>query len=93
MLTSASRYKFLEASSTTEKKQNSSLSCTLMKLLIIEDELVLLEELDAYLRKQGHLCERAATFLEAEDKIALFDYEMFILDITLPGGCGLTQAD
>lgn len=61
-----------------------------MKMLIIEDEQELLNELESYLQEQGHLCETASTFAEAEDKIMLFRYDMVILDITLPGGSGLT---
>ncbi|BAV05350.1 DNA-binding response regulator, OmpR family, contains REC and winged-helix (wHTH) domain [Filimonas lacunae] len=61
-----------------------------MKLLLVEDEPALLDELETYLGEQGHLCERAATFHEAEDKILLYHYDMVILDITLPGGSGLS---
>jgi len=60
-----------------------------MKILIIEDEISLLEEVAIFLRNAGHLCECASTYYEAEDKLALFDYEMIVLDITLPGGDGL----
>ncbi len=60
-----------------------------MKILIIEDEISLLEEAANFLRDAGHLCECAETFCDAEDKLALFDYDMVVLDITLPGGNGL----
>ena len=60
-----------------------------MKLLLVEDEIDLLDEMEAYFKEQGHLCERAADFNQAEDKITLYSYDMVILDITLPGGTGL----
>ncbi len=60
-----------------------------MKLLIIEDEKVLLESLLEYFNKEGFICESAADFFSAEDKIYLHDYDCIIADITLPGGSGL----
>ncbi|MBN9297553.1 MAG: response regulator transcription factor [Filimonas sp.] len=60
-----------------------------MKLLLVEDEIDLLDEMDAYFSEQGHLCERAIDFVQAEDKLALYSYDVVILDITLPGGSGL----
>ncbi len=60
-----------------------------MKLLIIEDEIQLLETVIEYLSVEGYLCESASTFITAEEKIALYDYDLVILDLTLPGGNGL----
>ncbi len=60
-----------------------------MKLLLIEDEPVLLDEMESYLSEQGYRCEKATTFDEGEDKIALYNYDIIVLDITLPGGSGL----
>ena len=60
-----------------------------MKLLLIEDEPMLLDEMEAYLTEQGYRCEKATTFAAGEDKIVLYDYDVIILDITLPGGNGL----
>ncbi|SFD11685.1 DNA-binding response regulator, OmpR family, contains REC and winged-helix (wHTH) domain [Chitinophaga sp. CF118] len=60
-----------------------------MKLLLVEDEPLLLEEMENYLTEQGYLCEKASTFKEGEDKINLYDYDAIILDINLPGGTGL----
>ncbi|WP_428661690.1 response regulator transcription factor [Runella sp.] len=61
-----------------------------MKLLLIEDEPLLMDEMEAYLTEQGYRCEKAMSFEAAEDKIALYEYDVIILDITLPGGNGLT---
>jgi len=60
-----------------------------MKILIIEDELQLLEAVAEYLAGEGFLCEKASNFNEASEKIALYDYDLLILDLTLPGGDGL----
>ncbi len=60
-----------------------------MKILVVEDEDNLRETLDAFLKKQGFVCETAGSFFAAEDKIAAFEYDIIILDITLPDGNGL----
>ena len=60
-----------------------------MKILIVEDEVVLQKEIVAFLSAQGHHCEYAMTYFEAEDKLAVFDYDITVLDLTLPGGDGL----
>lgn len=60
-----------------------------MKLLIIEDELLLQEEIRRFLADQGYICETASAFSDGEDKISLFHYDVVILDITLPGGSGI----
>jgi DNA-binding response OmpR family regulator len=60
-----------------------------MKLLLVEDEPLLLEEMESYLTEQGYRCEKATNFEEGEDKILLHEYDAIVLDITLPGGNGL----
>lgn len=61
-----------------------------MKLLLIEDEKSLLEAIVQYLSKEGFMCESAADFYLAEEKVLLYHYDCIIADITLPGGSGLT---
>ncbi len=61
-----------------------------MKLLIIEDDDSLREIMCRGLRSEGYIVETASTFLEAEDKIAGYNYECIMLDIMLPDGNGLT---
>lgn len=61
-----------------------------MKLLLIEDEPLLLDEMDHYLTEQGYRCEKALNYKEGEEKITLYEYDVVVLDITLPGGNGLT---
>lgn len=60
-----------------------------MKLLIIEDELNLLEDMLGYLAQDYHVCEGAADFDTASEKISLHTYDIIVLDIMLPGGNGL----
>lgn len=60
-----------------------------MKILLVEDELNLLKATAEYLRKEGYVCEEASTFAAAEDKMAVYQYDIVILDITLPDGTGL----
>lgn len=61
-----------------------------MKLLIIEDEKGLRESVEAYFTEAGNLCEVASTFAIAREKINLYRYDCILLDITLPGGNGLS---
>lgn len=61
-----------------------------MKILIVEDEPSLLEIMKTYLEKERYVVETAKTKSEAQEKIALYDYECILLDIMLPDGNGLT---
>ncbi|MGG5207677.1 response regulator transcription factor [Chryseobacterium sp. MIQD13] len=61
-----------------------------MKILIIEDEKELAKSISEYLSGENYLCEFAATFNEATDKIQAFNYDCILLDIMLPDGNGLT---
>jgi DNA-binding response OmpR family regulator len=60
-----------------------------MKILIIEDEKDLLEAMSGYLTLQGMLCETASNFFKAEDSLSDYNYDIIILDLTLPDGNGL----
>jgi DNA-binding response OmpR family regulator len=60
-----------------------------MKILIIEDEKELLATIKNYLEPEGFLCETASTYFEAEDSLSSYNYDIIILDLTLPGGSGL----
>lgn len=61
-----------------------------MKILIIEDEKALSESIVTYLKEQDYVCEVAADFNTALEKTELHDYDCILLDITLPGGSGLS---
>ena len=60
-----------------------------MKILIIEDEKALQESIFKYLEHQGFICEAVSDFLQAKEKLALFDYDCIVVDIGLPYGSGL----
>jgi DNA-binding response OmpR family regulator len=60
-----------------------------MKLLVIEDNLALLDSITASLLAEKISCETAANFDAAQEKINLYEYDIVIVDINLPGGSGL----
>ena len=60
-----------------------------MKILLIEDEGLLAGSVIAFLKKEGYVCEWAADFYAAEERIALYEYDCALIDITIPGGNGL----
>ena len=60
-----------------------------MKVLVIEDERLLSESIIACLKQEGFICDAAANYKMAIEKIELFDYDCILLDINLPGGSGL----
>lgn len=60
-----------------------------MKILIIEDEPELSKSIATYLSSENYLCEIAADYTRALQKIEDFDYDCILLDLTLPGGSGL----
>ena len=61
-----------------------------MKILVIEDEKALSDSICTYLKAQDYICESAADFKTAIEKTELYDYDCILLDITLPGGSGLS---
>lgn len=60
-----------------------------MKILIIEDEKELAQNIADYLSAENYLCEFAATYAQALEKINLYQYDCILLDLMLPGGSGL----
>lgn len=60
-----------------------------MKLLIAEDEIELRQAISRYLTRDGIICEVASDYHQAVEKIALYDYDLVILDINLSTGSGL----
>ncbi|EAZ79830.1 response regulator transcription factor [Algoriphagus machipongonensis] len=61
-----------------------------MKILLVEDNPELTENISNYLADQGMLCESANTLFDAQDKILSYGYDCIILDLMLPDGNGLT---
>ncbi|MDZ7717394.1 MAG: response regulator [Balneolaceae bacterium] len=60
-----------------------------MKLLIVEDNRDLLENIIKYLEREGHRCETAVDYDEAFDKIMSYTYDVVLIDIMIPKGDGL----
>jgi DNA-binding response OmpR family regulator len=60
-----------------------------MKLLIVEDNEDLLENIRTYLKREGYICEYAKNYSEAFDKVMSYTYDVVLIDIMLPGGSGL----
>lgn len=60
-----------------------------MKLLIIEDNEDLLENIQTYLKREGYICESAQDYQQAFDKVMSYTYDVVLIDIMIPGGSGL----
>lgn len=60
-----------------------------MKLLIVEDEEGLRENIIQFLHKEQYIVEAAPNFQSAIEKISLYDYDCILLDVGLPDGNGL----
>lgn len=61
-----------------------------MKILIIEDETDLRESMEEYFIGAGNICETAADYETAFEKVDFYRYDCILLDINLPGGNGIT---
>lgn len=60
-----------------------------MKILIIEDEPVMQENIRESLLKEKFTVETASDYNSALSKVNDYDYDCILLDIMLPGGSGL----
>ena len=60
-----------------------------MKILIVEDKIELLIGISNYLIKEKYICELAESFRKADEKLSIYEYDIILLDITLPDGNGL----
>jgi len=60
-----------------------------MKILIIEDEPQMLDNMRKTLERERYIVETATDFTSANDKIGAYDYDCILLDINLPDGNGL----
>jgi DNA-binding response OmpR family regulator len=61
-----------------------------MKILIIEDEIELLIAINNFLTKENYVCELAENLRKGFEKLTIYEYDIILLDITLPDGNGLT---
>lgn len=60
-----------------------------MKILIIEDEPEMRDNMVLSLQKEMYIVETAADFVSARGKLEVHNYDCILLDIGLPGGSGL----
>ena len=61
-----------------------------MKILVIEDEVILCETMVAYLEEEGYRCEQAGTVELGSEKVNLYEYDCMLVDIGLPDGSGFS---
>ncbi|OKS86271.1 response regulator transcription factor [Mucilaginibacter polytrichastri] len=61
-----------------------------MKILIIEDEQGLRDNIVSYLNADGNICESCNDLSGAISKLASYNYDCVLLDIGLPDGDGFT---
>lgn len=59
-----------------------------MKILIVEDETAIALSIKNYFKSHSVHCETASNYKEALTKIATYDYDCILLDLTLPDGDG-----
>jgi len=60
-----------------------------MKILIIEDEKDMLQNMEDTLLKENYIVETARDLDEAVSKVGVYDYDCILLDINLPDGSGM----
>lgn len=60
-----------------------------MKILIVEDEPQMLQNMQQSLEKEQYQVEAVADFKTAAEKIGVYNYDCILLDIGLPDGNGL----
>jgi DNA-binding response OmpR family regulator len=60
-----------------------------MKILVIEDNVELLNDIQHFLAQEGHVCEIAPDYHSAYMKVGIFPYDILVVDIALPDGSGL----
>ena len=63
-----------------------------MRVLVVEDERGLVDALRVGLRREGYAVDPALTRAEAEEKLAVAEYDLVLLDVNLPDGDGLALA-
>lgn len=60
-----------------------------MKILLVEDEPDLVENIAAFLKSESYNTDTATTYDRADELIILYNYDCILLDINLPDGSGL----
>lgn len=60
-----------------------------MKILIVEDEHEMANDIVAYFSTEEYVCEWASDYFTALDKIQTHEYDCILLDLMIPGGTGI----
>src|SRR5688500_10387914 len=60
-----------------------------MKILVIEDEPEMLDNMVQSLQREKYIVETAADYFSAREKLNIYEYDCILLDVGLPGGSGL----
>lgn len=60
-----------------------------MKILVIEDEPDMLDNMVKSLQLEMYIVETADDYFSAREKLEMYEYDCILLDIGLPGGSGL----
>lgn len=61
-----------------------------MKILIIEDEEEMLQNMRDFLKKENFVVETADSVMKAREKIGVYNYDCILLDINLKDGSGFS---
>jgi DNA-binding response OmpR family regulator len=64
-----------------------------LKILIIEDETGLRDNITNYFSEEGNICESCSDLNTAIEKLSGYDYDCVLLDIGLPDGDGFAVLD
>jgi DNA-binding response OmpR family regulator len=64
-----------------------------LKILVIEDEQGLRENITLYLNVDGNICESCGSLTQAIGKLSMYQYDCVLLDIGLPDGDGFAVLD
>ena len=60
-----------------------------LKIMIVDDEMIVRESLFHWFEKNGHRVETASSGLEALEKLGRFPFELLLVDIKMPGMDGI----
>jgi DNA-binding response OmpR family regulator len=63
-----------------------------VRILIVEDEAGLVSALRVALQREGYAVDGAHTLAEAGEKLPVIAYDLVLLDVNLPDGCGFDLA-
>ena len=64
-----------------------------MKILVVEDEKSLCDNITNYFNDDGNICESCNSLNTAIEKLSAYDYDCILLDIGLPDGEGFAVLD